>query len=82
MVELADTRDLKSLGSDTIPVQVRSAAPALFFCSINTSIFLASFSVPRDSREPRHAIRVRGSLFFEKSARVYVSIVFIPRKHL
>ena len=27
MVEQADTRDLKSLGSDTVPVQVRSAAP-------------------------------------------------------
>ena len=27
VVELADTRDLKSLGSDTIPVQVRSRAP-------------------------------------------------------
>ena len=28
VVELADTRDLKSLGSNTVPVQVRSAAPA------------------------------------------------------
>ena len=27
VVELADTRDLKSLGSDIVPVQVRSAAP-------------------------------------------------------
>ena len=27
VVEWADTRDLKSLGSDTVPVQVRSAAP-------------------------------------------------------
>ena len=27
VVEQADTRDLKSLGSDTVPVQVRSAAP-------------------------------------------------------
>ena len=27
VVELADTRDLKSLGSNTVPVQVRSAAP-------------------------------------------------------
>ncbi len=26
VVELADTRDLKSLGSDIVPVQVRSAA--------------------------------------------------------
>ena len=41
MVELADTRDLKSLGSNIVPVQVRSAAPKsksesfdllLFFC--------------------------------------------------
>ena len=28
VVELADTRDLKSLGSNIVPVQVRSAAPA------------------------------------------------------
>ena len=27
VVELADTRDLKSLGSDTVPVRSRSAAP-------------------------------------------------------
>ena len=27
VVESADTRDLKSLGSNTVPVQVRSAAP-------------------------------------------------------
>ena len=27
MVESADTRDLKSLDSDIVPVQVRSAAP-------------------------------------------------------
>ena len=27
VVELADTRDLKSLGSNTVPVQARSAAP-------------------------------------------------------
>ena len=27
MVELADTQDLKSCGSDTVPVQVRLAAP-------------------------------------------------------
>ena len=27
VVESADTRDLKSLGSDIVPVQVRSAAP-------------------------------------------------------
>ena len=29
VVELADTRDLKSLGLTTVPVQVRSAAPSL-----------------------------------------------------
>ena len=27
MVELADTKDLKSFGSDSVPVQVRLAAP-------------------------------------------------------
>ena len=27
VVELADTRDLKSLGGDTVPVRARSAAP-------------------------------------------------------
>ena len=30
VVELADTRDLKSLGRNTVPVQVRSAAPLSF----------------------------------------------------
>ncbi len=29
VVESADTRDLKSLGSNTVPVQVRSAAPSI-----------------------------------------------------
>lgn len=29
MVELADTRDLKSLDSDIVPVQVRLAAPEI-----------------------------------------------------
>ena len=29
VVELVDTRDLKSLGSDTVPVQVRPAAPKI-----------------------------------------------------
>ncbi len=29
VVKSADTRDLKSLGSNTIPVQVRSAAPCI-----------------------------------------------------
>ncbi len=28
VVELADTRDLKSLGSDTVPVRARSPAPS------------------------------------------------------
>ena len=27
VVELVDTRDLKSLGSDTVPVQIRPPAP-------------------------------------------------------
>ncbi len=44
VVELADTRDLKSLGSNIVPVQVRSAAPALKrrirFCG---SVFWAAF---------------------------------------
>ncbi len=31
VVELADTRDLKSLGSDTVPVRSRSAAPKIPF---------------------------------------------------
>ena len=35
VVELADTRDLKSLGSNTVPVRARSPAP----------ILLASFNV-------------------------------------
>ena len=35
MVELADTRDLKSLGSDTIPVRARSAAPKNPFANAN-----------------------------------------------
>ena len=35
VVELADTRDLKSLGSNTVPVRARSLAP----------ILLASFNV-------------------------------------
>ena len=29
MVKLADTKDLKSFGSDSVPVQVRLAAPVL-----------------------------------------------------
>lgn len=32
MVELVDTRDLKSLGSNTVPVQVRSPAPRAVKC--------------------------------------------------
>ena len=31
VVELADTRDLKSLGSNTVPVQARSEAPYRVF---------------------------------------------------
>ena len=33
MVKSADTRDLKSLGSNTVPVQIRSAAPGYDPCA-------------------------------------------------
>ena len=35
VVELVDTRDLKSLGSDTVPVRARSPAPSgVFYKSV------------------------------------------------
>ena len=49
VVKSADTRDLKSLGSNTVPVQVRSAAPISlkarkigferFFCCLESARF-------------------------------------------
>ena len=41
MVESADTRDLKSLGSNTVPVQVRSAAPNILQSFSGWGIFLS-----------------------------------------
>ena len=38
VVELADTRDLKSLGSNIVPVQVRSAALNKMDCILIQSI--------------------------------------------
>ena len=64
MVESADTRDLKSLGSDTVPVQVRSAAPVrVFIWTLGLFIWQNVVMNIRTSREPRRASRVRGFCF-------------------
>ena len=47
VVELADTRDLKSLGSNTIPVRARSAAP-----KIPRSVASGNFCIQKPGREP------------------------------
>ena len=73
MVELADARDLKSLGSDTIPVRARSAAPqrwenesvlsSLFFARV--SLFGSVYSINEFSRSVDRA----GKIFFSNSMK-------------
>ena len=46
MVELADTRDLKSLGSDTVPVQARSAAP-IYYTQIKEVLYMDTEQIQR-----------------------------------
>ena len=56
VVESADTKDLKSFGSDTVPVQVRSAAPSkpngldIMLTKGSTMPFVSNFYV--DSKIP------------------------------
>ena len=68
VVELADARDLKSLGRDTIPVRARSAAPqrwenesvlsSLFFCP--RCLFDSVYSIDEFSRPVNRA----GKIFY------------------
>ena len=51
VVESADTRDLKSLGSNTVPVQVRSAAP--FYTEGKFNIAEWSSPVARRAHNPK-----------------------------
>ena len=55
VVELADTRDLKSRGSNPVPVQVRSAAPNVsnlnsIKCYFYNGLFVAVVKLERRER--------------------------------
>ena len=59
MVEQADTRDLKSLGSDIVPVQVRLAAPInftvsdskVYFFYVNIKFFDKNKNINKQSKD-------------------------------
>ena len=55
VVESADTRDLKSLGSNTVPVQVRSAAPTKVATMQMHLVYIAEWSslVARRAHNPK-----------------------------
>ena len=71
MVELADTRDLKSLGSDIVPVQVRLAAPKNKALLRKCFIFIQSEGLVCNRRQA-YVIRLQRKRYVIKSQDLYV----------